>query len=131
MKCYDSNTVHIFSHYGVEPLGTCKRWSSKEKKHIDVERPLVVYSIHLRGVDLADMFLELYLSDLPSRKWYMGIVFYSLDVAVVNGRLLYLTAYGAKESGQETILPLRNFRSSIAHALVKKAKQSRKRGRPS
>ena len=55
VKWHDSEAVHLISsHYGVEPLGTCKRWSSKEKKHIDVKRPLVVkeYNIHMGGVDL-------------------------------------------------------------------------------
>ena len=77
MKWHDSKAVHLISsHYGVEPLGTCKRWSSKEKKRIDVERPLAVkeYNIHIGGVDLADMLLELYWTDLRSRKWYMRIV---------------------------------------------------------
>ena len=134
VKWHDSKAVHLISsHYGVEPLGTCKRWSSKEKKHIDVERPLVVkeYNIHMGGVDLADMLLELYRTDLRSRKWYMRIVFYCLDVAVVNGWLLYRRHMEQKKVDKKAVLPLRNFRASIAHALAKKAKLPRKRGRPS
>ena len=134
MKWFDSKAVHLISsHYGVEPLGTCKRWSSKEKKHIDVEHPLVVkeYNIPMGGVDLANMLLELYRTDLRSRKWYMRIVFYCLDVAVVNSWLLYRRHMEQKKVDKKTILPLRNFRASIARALAKKAKLPRKRGRPS
>ena len=65
------------------------------------------------------------------KKWYMRIVFYCLDVAVINGWLLYRRHMEQKKVEKRAILPLRNFRASIGHALAKKAKLPRKRGRPS
>lgn len=134
VKWYDSKAVHLISsHYGVEPMGTCKRWSTKEKQHVDIQRPHLVeeYNIHMGGVDLADMLLELYRTDLRSRKWYMRIVYYCLDVAVVNDWLLYRRHMQQRKVAKKSILPLRNFRANIAHALAKQAKLPKKRGRRS
>ena len=51
------------------------------------------------------------------KKWYMRIVFYCLDVAVINGWLLYRRHMEQKKVEKRAILPLRNFRASIGHAL--------------
>ena len=92
VKWYDSKSVHLISTFcSVDPIDYCKRWSASEKKQIDVERPHIVkeYNKHMGGVDLSDMMLELYRTDIRSKKWYMHIVYYCLDVAVLNAWLLY------------------------------------------
>ena len=67
-----------------------------------------------------ESYLELYRTDLRSRKWYMGIVFYCLDEAVVNGWLRYQRHMEQNKVDKKAIQPLRNFRATIAHALPKK-----------
>ena len=47
------------------------------------------YNKFMGGVDLCDMLLKLYRIDFKSKKWYMRIFFYVLDLTTVNGWLLY------------------------------------------
>ena len=47
------------------------------------------YNKFMGAVDLCDMLLELYRIDFKSKKWYMRIFFYVLDLATVNSWLLY------------------------------------------
>lgn len=41
------------------------------------------------GVDLADMAIQLYHTDHMSKKWYMRIFYWIIDVFMVNSWLLY------------------------------------------
>ncbi|CAK8678001.1 unnamed protein product [Clavelina lepadiformis] len=133
VKWCDNKAVHLISTYcSIDPADKCKRWSVAEKKRIDVERPYVVkeYNQHMGGVGLCDMMLELYRTDIRSKKWYMRIVYYCLDVAVLNAWLLYRRHLA--QNNQPSYLPLKDFRSSIASALTLAGKQKiKKRGRPS
>ncbi|CAD6995080.1 unnamed protein product [Ceratitis capitata] len=47
---------------GVEPIGTFRRWSGKNKHFVDVARSVIVseYSKHMGSADLSDMLIELY-----------------------------------------------------------------------
>ena len=84
----------------------------------------------MEGVDLCDMMLELYRTDIRSKKWYMRIVYYCLDVAVLNGWLLYRRH--SAQNNETKHLPLKDFRSAIASALTAEGKiMIKKRGRPS
>ena len=51
----------------------------------------------MRGVDFCDMFLELYGIDFKSKKWYVRIFFCVLDLATVNGWLLYRRTLNKKK----------------------------------
>ncbi len=82
------------------------------------------------GVDLSDMLIELYRTDIRSKKWYMRIVYYCFDLAVVNAWLLYRRHM--IQHKENKFLRLKDFRCSIALALCKAGKGSKKRrGRPS
>ena len=133
VKWYDNKAVHMVSSYsGVEPMGTCRRWSKADSRYIDVDRPDVVakYNKHMGGVDLADMLAELYRINVRSRKWYSRIVHYCFDTAVINAWLLYRRHM--EQHGKNKYLPLKDFRCMIAHALTKAGKcEGKKRGRPS
>ena len=133
VKWFDNKSVHVTSSYcGVEPLGSCRRWSKSEKKYIDVVQPKIIgeYNPHMGGVDLCDMLIELYRIGLRSKRWYMRIVYFCFDLAVVNGWILYkrhMLQHGARK-----FLSLKDFRCCIAQALTKAGKGlRRKRGRPS
>lgn len=67
-----------------------RQWSTKEKKFINIFRHLIVeeYNKHMDGVDLGDMHVDGHI-ELRSTKNYMDIVFYCMNLAVVNGWLLY------------------------------------------
>ncbi|KAL3244042.1 hypothetical protein MRX96_019612 [Rhipicephalus microplus] len=68
------------------------------------------------GVDLADMLIELYGTDHKSKRWYMRIFYWMMDVSIVNGWLLY-----KRHCAQLSIkrrLSLLAFRMQIAQTLT-------------
>lgn len=88
IKWFDNSSAHLVSTYaGFQLSDTSKRWNSKEKHIVDVPRPFAVreYNAFMGGVDLADMLIELYRTDHNSKRWYMQIFFWMIDVSVVNG----------------------------------------------
>ena len=125
VEWYDSKPVYLISTFcSVNPMDQCKRWSIFEKR-MDVERPHIVkeYNQHMGGVDPCYMMLELYCTDIRSNKWYMHIVYYCLDVAVLKAWLLYrrhLNQKPAKAHAPE------DFRCSIAFALTLTGKTTTK-----
>lgn len=135
VKWFDNKAVHLVSSFcGIEPVDTCERWSVSAKEKIDVVRPHIVkeYNEHMGGVDLADMLIELYRTDIRSRKWYMRLVYYCFDVAVVNAWLLYRRHMTQMQVVPNKTYPLKDFRASVANALILAGKDPiKKRGRPS
>ncbi|XP_065572329.1 piggyBac transposable element-derived protein 1-like [Artemia franciscana] len=92
VRWYDNKAVtHLSSYVAVEPKDTIRSWDSSEKKYVGIERPAVIkqYNKYMGGVDLADMLIELYHSNLKTRKWYMCILYYVFDSAVINALLIY------------------------------------------
>lgn len=66
IKWHDNRCVHVISSYkGVNPIEKAKRWSSKDKKYIEVDMPSAIkeYNTKMGGVDLTDMLIELYRID--------------------------------------------------------------------
>ncbi|KAH9367078.1 hypothetical protein HPB48_021743 [Haemaphysalis longicornis] len=119
IKWKDNSCVVLVSSYaGVQPTDTCKRCSTKEQRTIGVSRPFAVkeYNIVMGGVDLADMLIELYRTDHKSKKWYMRIFFWFIDVSVMNGWLLYKRHCLQLDIKKK--LPLLTFRAQIDQALA-------------
>lgn len=136
VRWFDNGIVQLVSnHIGEEAGSLARRWSAKEKKFIDIPRPLMVeeHNIHMGEVDLCDMLLALYRIHLRSTKYYMHIVFYCLGVAVVNGWLLYRRHSNQKNIPSKEQKTLLKFPSEIANALLCSGKlpssSKRKRGR--
>ncbi|KAK2721905.1 hypothetical protein QYM36_002467 [Artemia franciscana] len=76
VKWYDNKPVHLGSSYcAVTQIDKCQRWDGTTRKYVEVDRPRIVrdYNKSMGGVDLTDMFLELYRTDIRSKKWYMRI----------------------------------------------------------
>ncbi|KAJ8878155.1 hypothetical protein PR048_022622 [Dryococelus australis] len=68
---FDNRVINFISTYAaVEPNGTCKIWSAKDKKHIQIPRPEVVsqYNKFMGRVDLADIIIELYCISMKSKR---------------------------------------------------------------
>ncbi len=92
IRWLDNSAVQLVSNYMTYVNGpVAKRWSKREKKYIEVARPLIVneYNIYMGGVNLCDMLLSLYRICQRSVKYYMHIFYYCLGVSVSNGWLLY------------------------------------------
>nr|XP_005159764.1 piggyBac transposable element-derived protein 3-like [Danio rerio] len=136
MKWYDNKAVLLASSFiGPEPVERCRRWSKEKKEYVEVDRPHIVkvYNHNMGGVDLADKFAALYRTDFRPRRWYLRILYYLIDLSLVNGWLLYRRHLTQKQ--EKKYMPLLDFRVQVADALIKVGKQvdlnSRKRVRPS
>ncbi|KAK9965402.1 hypothetical protein ABG768_018879 [Culter alburnus] len=136
VKWYDNKAVLLASSFiGPEPVERCRRWSKEKKEYVEVDRPHIVkvYNHNMGGVDLADMFAALYRIDIRPRRWYLRILYYLIDLSLVNAWLLYRRHLTQKQ--EKKYMPLLDFRVQVADALIKVGKQadliSRKRGRPS
>ena len=118
-RWYDNNTVNCLSTlYGCESIDFVKRWSAKEKKHIQVKRPSVIqaYNKYMGGGDLMDMLISLYRINIRSKKYYIKIIFHLIDLSIVNVWLLYLRVIGTSPIRllQIELSPLANIRSTFA-----------------
>ena len=113
LKWKDNKVVTMLTNdLGVEPMSTVKRYSKKTKQKEDVECPSVIknYNANMGGVDKSDMLVQLYKTPMKSKRWYLRIFAYCLDVSVVNAWLLYrrhATAQGEKS------ISLKQFRLDI------------------
>ncbi|XP_014674623.1 PREDICTED: piggyBac transposable element-derived protein 2-like [Priapulus caudatus] len=60
VKWYDKKPILIASSaFGVEPQDTCRRWSKKDREHIEVNKPFLIskYNQSMGGVDLCDRMI--------------------------------------------------------------------------
>lgn len=103
---YDNKVIIIGSnHEGITPIDNCRRWTKKEKKYIEVERPSVIknYNDFMGGTDLCDRMISLYRIANRSRKWTVRTIFHFIDLAVVNSWNEY------KIDCEENIMPKKNI----------------------
>ncbi|CAF3441226.1 unnamed protein product [Rotaria sp. Silwood2] len=135
-RWYDNNLVNCLSTlYGCELTDLVKRWSSSQKKHIQVVRPNVIkiYNQYMGGVDLIDMLVSLYRINIRSKKYYMKVIFHLIDLSIVNGWLLYRRHCSQLGMHKNEIRSLLQCRVEVAEALLKPItpKCSAQQGRPS
>ena len=131
VRWVDSKVVTLASSFmGIEPIGSLKRYDKKEKCKVDVSTPAIVkhYNRHMGGVDLADMRISLYRTPLRTKRYYLRIFAYMIDLCVCNSWLL--ARRDAKLLGQTYKMPLKKFRLQIASSLLL-AKRVPKRKRSS
>ena len=129
---YDNGYVQLASNcVGSEQGPTVRRFSAKEKQHVDIPCPSVVhqYNKHMGGVDLSDMLMSLYRVRLRTMKWYHHIFFYLVNLSVIKSWLLYRRDLDNLHAGASR-MSLLDFQASIADYLLKHAGNIRTRGRP-
>lgn len=130
-KWFDNRSVHVASSYaGIDPIENVKRWSSMQRRYIEVPRPNIVkvYNKNMGGVDLNDMLVSLYRTKLGVKRFYLRIVYHLMDICIVNAWLLYRR--DCNLNGASNFKRLVTFRAEIAHALLQQNSRPRKRGRP-
>lgn len=112
VKWLGNKSVIIASIYrGKNPVDKVKRWCSKTKMYTDTQRPAVVreYNAFMGGVDLHDMQVELYRTDIRAKRFYLRIVFHLIDTCVVNTWLLYRRHCVQKNCKHITLLKFKLF----------------------
>ena len=133
IRWYDNKSIHLVSSYkGKEPTDVVKRWSASDKAYIDVQRPAIVkeYNSFMGGVNLHDMLVALYRTNIGVKRGYLKIVYQIIDMCIVNAWLLYRRH--CLQLSQTKYKTLVEFRAEVGHALLRNNKTAdRKRGRPS
>lgn len=131
IKWFDNKCVNLLSNVcGIMPSSTVQRWSKECRTKIAIPCPSLIYAYneHMGGIDLSDMLVHLYKTPAKSRRWYVALFGYILDISIANSWLLY-----KRDSGllKEKPMPLKRFRLAVAHSLSQVNKPVNKVGRPS
>ena len=91
------------------------------------------YNKNMGGVDLAELFLALYLVSVKTKRWFIGKVFwYLLDITKVNDWILYKRHRVQLSIPQTEKKTLLDFSCKLAESLIKanNTVASSSRGRP-
>ena len=134
-RWFDNSAVNCLSRlHGNECVDTVQRWSTREKKYIQVKRPSVIkiYNQFKGGVDLLDMLISLYRISIRSKKYYMKIIFHLIDLSIANAWLLYRRQCSRLRTPKNEIRSLLAFRIEIAESLLEASVVTRpkQRGQP-
>ena len=113
--CWKDNkpVTMLSSDAGVHPISNVKRWDKEAKKKVDIPCPAVIkeYNGKMGGIDKSDMLTHLYKSPMKSRRWYLRLFGYILDVCIANAWILYKRDSKALS---EKPMPLKNFRLEVS-----------------
>lgn len=116
-------------------MDTIQRWVKKEQARKDIQCPQVVkaYNKSMGGVDLADMLIALYRIAVKTKRWYVKVFWHLIDIAKVNGWILYRRHYKQYQLQRNKNKSLLLFTQELAEALIRanKVPTTNNRGRPS
>ncbi|XP_042882623.1 piggyBac transposable element-derived protein 2-like [Penaeus japonicus] len=104
----------VSSADGVEPQSTIKRYinSAKAKKEVSCPSVIKSYNGRMGGVDKSDLLTHLYNTPMRSRKWYVKIFGYALDLCICNAWICYKR--DCDSLGEKT-MTLKKFRLEISN----------------
>ncbi len=136
VKWYDNKAVLLASSFiGPDPVDRCRRWS-KRRRYMWKWTDPTLSRCTITTWEESTWQTCLQLSIALKSAHVVGILrilYYLIDLSVVNGWLLYRRHLTQKQ--EKKYMPLLVFRAQVADALIKVGKQadlnSRKRGRPS
>ena len=114
--------------HGVEPVGSAQRWSSLEKKRIEIPQPFLIgqYNRNMGGVDRMDQNIAVYRISIRSRKWWWPLFAYLIDVAMQNAWLIYRLTDSANHEPKDQL----EFRRDICNMYYRRYSAQRPAGRP-
>lgn len=130
VKWFDNKCVTAASSYvDSQPVNHVLRYNKESKRREPVPCPNIIrhYNAHMGGVDLADMLIALYRTEMRAHRWYIPLFSQLLDICINNSWLVY-----RRQTKDKKPLKLKQFRYAISNGLVtteralEKAKNSRK-----
>lgn len=80
-------------------------------QNVNIPPPIIDYNRNMGGVDLSDQLIKYYNVLKKTKKWWKVLFFHFIDIAIVNGFILYKTSGGT--------LDQKSFRQEIAFELIK------------
>lgn len=126
-KWFDSRPVHFASSSsGIEPLGSCTRWSKIENKYITIKQPAIVadYNAKMGGVDLLDRVIGKYAMRGRTKKWTIRAIYHFFDFAVAASWLEYRQNTSTEGLRRKDTLDYLDFKLSVAQYLILTKKPS-------
>ncbi|MGH0186630.1 UNVERIFIED_CONTAM: hypothetical protein FKN15_033325 [Acipenser sinensis] len=105
VKWLDNKCVNLFSNAcGIEPLGSVKQFNKEAKQKIDVPCPSVIlaYNQHMGGSDISAVLVHLYKSPMKSRRWYLPLLSYILNLSITNAWLMYKRDWSSEGKDKTT-----------------------------
>ena len=114
VKWYDNKGILMASPlFGIEPEDERRRWSKKDKQHLEVKRPAVIERYkYMGGVDLCDRMISYHKMGARTRRWNLRVISHFIDLALRNCWI-----EGAK-------MQLYDFRESVALELINSVDES-------
>uniref|UniRef100_A0A4W6C6T3 PiggyBac transposable element-derived protein domain-containing protein n=1 Tax=Lates calcarifer TaxID=8187 RepID=A0A4W6C6T3_LATCA len=88
----DTRTVTLLStDMGVEPMSSVIRYCSETKMKEPVSCPAVIrsYNANMGGIDKSDLLVHLYRTPMKSKRWYLHLFAYVMDVSITNAWVVY------------------------------------------
>lgn len=116
VKWFDNKCVTVASSYvDAYPNHTILRYNktTKTRQHVTCPNMIRHYNSRMGGVDLADMLVALYRTEMKSHRWYMPLFSQLLDICVNNAWLVY-----RRETKESKPMRLKEFRCAISKSLV-------------
>ena len=111
------------NYVGAEQVGTIVCWDQSRQSKIKIKSPRKVqdYNNSMGGVDLPDMLIKLYQSEVKTTRWYIEVFYHMIDIAKINSWLLYHHHCNLQQKKQKSLLV---FSSEIAEDLMHANKPS-------
>lgn len=132
MKWKDNKCVSLATNYDtIQPLSEVQRWIRSSGERSDVLQPRVVanYSNYMGGVDHHDWLLEKHGIAIRGKKWYWCLFIRIIDMAIVNGFVLYNMIKGKKlyrsAASSRASVPVDLRLDNQGHIVGKRDKQRR------
>ncbi|CAK1601014.1 unnamed protein product [Parnassius mnemosyne] len=115
IKWFDTKCVTAASTYThSQPVQQVWRYCKKTKSRNPVTCPNIIkeYNNNMGGVDLADMLVALYRTEMRAHRWYIPLCSQLLDICVNNAWLIY-----RRENKGKKHMKLKVFRCAISNDL--------------
>uniref|UniRef100_A0A673LD19 PiggyBac transposable element-derived protein domain-containing protein n=1 Tax=Sinocyclocheilus rhinocerous TaxID=307959 RepID=A0A673LD19_9TELE len=113
LRWKDNKVVTLLStDMGVEPISSVYRYCSDTKRKEPISCPAVIksYNANMGGIDKSDMLVHLYRTPMKSKRWYMRMFAYAIDVSLTNAWIMYRQDIKALAVDG---LSLKNFRIQV------------------
>ena len=92
LRWKDNKVVTMVStDLGLKPIMKCMRYCKDTKMKTEVTCPSVIksYNANMGGIDKSDMLVHLYKTPMKSKRWYMRLFAYTIDLCLTNAWLSY------------------------------------------
>lgn len=120
----DNKIVTILSSdAGIEPTSHVLRYdkTTREKKEVPCPDVIKKYNARMGGIDKSDMLTHLYKTPMRTKRYYMKLFGYILDLITCNAWILFKRDCMALNV---TFMPLKDFRLDVSSAIKSQRAES-------